>query len=99
MTDPIARLEADLAALAGPTARLHRIAEFSLELEYIEQAFKRLRIEAIRDARREGLMKWREIGAVLGVSLQYAHELVHPKPKPAHPSLHRPKPNTERTRT
>lgn len=82
MTDPIDRLEAELARLAGPTARLHRIAEFRLELERIEERFVGLRREAIREAKANGAMTWAQIGGILGVSLQRAHELANTPPTP-----------------
>lgn len=93
MTDPIDRLEAELAALAGPTARLHAIADFRLELESWDRRFDLVRADVIHEARTAGLMTWRAIGEVLGVSLQRAHELgtAH------HPSTHHNP--TERTRT
>lgn len=100
MTDPIDRLDADLARANGPTARLHLVAEFRVELEDLERRYAIRRAEAIAGARTEGLMTWRQIGDVLGVSLQRAHDLGAQTPdrrragpgapRPLHPSRHTP---------
>jgi len=75
MTDPIDVLLADLARITDHADRLRRIATARVELDRLDVEYGRIRDAAIRDARTDGRLTWREIGEIFGVSLQRAHEI------------------------
>ena len=90
MTDPIARLLAELTKTTAPASRLALVAHYRVELDDLERAFVLIRSTEV-DRARLAMLTWRQIGEALGVSLQRAHEL-----GTNHPSSHQPT-TTERT--
>lgn len=82
ITDPIDTLLADLARLPADdhAARLRRVATTRADIARISHDYEQLRAKEVRSAR--AALTWREIGDILGVSLQRAHQLATPTTNP-----------------